>query len=919
MAEAPASRNTWRHARAAMRQLWRLCIVVASQLVAQPIRADETLPATDWPVYRHDRALSGVTRAKGRITRPAILAEYYLGPPRIELVATADPSPRVVDLDGDGKAEQFAISGSTIRVTDLEGRELWSHTVEESALGDIVRVCRLFPDRVDRQIIVFSHRMDTGEGQGYCFSFAQGVRRGKLAWTTGPLTGYHAPTLIVDDVDADGVPEIVVAPHYRVQIFDGQTGRLETEVPWDVGRNYGTLLSRTRPGYKHKDIFIVCDFVLHVDCIRFENGAWKHAWGHKYVEPNAPAPRGRQMYLRVGPNPVVDLDADGRDEMAYMIVDGAADDTWHLRIRDCESGEVRADLAGIWVWSIADLDRDGRTEIIYTPTQRKRPRTFCDLHVGRYDGKGLTDVGVVKNVAPAVTQVRLPLEAHSIADEGRRDLVRIDTDGNGSDELLVGKRGSESKVRDVVTAVEPTAAGEGPRRVWSLAIAGHQLELVEARRNALDELRLRVRDRTAGKVLDVSAQGKVVGQSDLGEPGGFSTVPIAVDLNGDGRSEIIVQNAAGEIVALGVGQTLGEPLEVLWSRPGVSMNRSPGYARNGGLCPQAADLDGDGLPEVVFATEDEQGLAALRAVDAGGRIRWTRSFPGCAWGGLQAGVNLWTFGRFGGRQRGLDVYVDVHRRNKGSSEGWVLDGETGRPLWHERGLVAEAAAMPLGGGMPAVADVNDDGIDDLVQEFYTIYGAISGRDGQPLFPPASLPSAEYFGRWIAYSWPTVVDLNGDGKLEAYLNSASYARGGYAAVHIDGKPLWAEFHDNRQGSNGFGPVGDFDGDGLVEIGIGVLDGTLLCLNGADGTRKWTTKQQVVGDIVAGDINDDGIAELVWCGADGKIHAVSGADGREVWAVAASGTPIIADVDGDGWVEIVAAGADGKLRIIGQRND
>jgi hypothetical protein len=84
--------------------------------------------------------------------------------------------------------------------------------------------------------------MDKGIGQGYCFSFDRGVKNGKLAWRTGRMTGYYAPTLVVDDVDGDGLPEIIVAPHYRVQIFNGQTGKLKAEVPWDVGRNYGVLV-----------------------------------------------------------------------------------------------------------------------------------------------------------------------------------------------------------------------------------------------------------------------------------------------------------------------------------------------------------------------------------------------------------------------------------------------------------------------------------------------------------------------------------------------------------------------------------------------------------------------------------------------------------------------------------------------------
>ena len=104
---------------------------------------------------------------------------------------------------------------------------------------------------------------------------------------------------------------------------------------------------------------------------------------------------------------------------------------------------------------------------------------------------------------------------------------------------------------------------------------------------------------------------------------------------------------------------------------------------------------------------------------------------------------------------------------------------------------------------------------------------------------------------------------------------------------------------------------------MEIAVPVLNGTLLCLNAANGEHKWQIRTPVTGDVAAADVNGDGVLELLFSGHDGKLRAVSGKDGRELWSVAAPGRPIVADLDGDGFVEVAAVGYDGILRIVGQK--
>jgi outer membrane protein assembly factor BamB len=882
--------------------------------VAWPRFGRAAAPATaDWPVFRHDLALTGVSPGRGNIVTPRVLWEHYLGVPYVPVATDRPAKPAdVADLDGDGRPERFSLDGQTIRVTDLAGKPLWSQSVAGRPLGGNVRVVKLFPNRRGLQIISFSSRMDTGDGQGYCFAFDKGADKGELVWTTGPLTGQHAPTLVIDDVDGDGKPEIVTAPHFRVQIFDAQTGKLKAEVPWDVGRNYGILLTRPRHDTQYKDIFIVCDFVLHVDRVTFRDGRCVHAWGHKYVVPDTPLPRGREQYIRVGPNPVADLDGDGRDEMAYMHIDAAAGDTWHLKVHDAETGKLTADLPNIWLWSIADLDGDGRPEIVYTPTAEKRPATWCDLHVARWENNRLTDRAVLPNVRPLIMNATLPEYVHTIADEGMQDLLRTDIDGDGRPELFVGVRSNAGPFEDAIREVTLTPGGELVTK-WTFARPGHRLNLLHAGPDDSGTPIVTIRDLADGQTLTLNAHGALSKSVETGRVPGFTTTPIVVDLDGDGRNEIVLQTAAGEIAAL---KAAGDKPTVLWSVPGVAMSPSGGYVWNGPLSPQAADVDGDGFVEVVFAAPDDLGRSTLVCADGRtGKPRWRTVIDGAPWGGLQAGVDTWTFGRFTGRPRGLDVYIGVHRRSKNSGEGWVLRGDTGAVVWQQVGLAAAESAMPFGSDLPAIADLNGDGIDELVQAFYVIYGAVSGDTGKPIHPPAFLPGPKCFGKWIAYISPTVADLDGDGKPEVYLNSASYARGGYAAVRADGRPMWVEFHDNAEGSDGFGPVGDFDGDGKLEMAVPVLNGTLVCLNAADGKRKWAIRTPVTGDVVAADVNGDGVMELIYAGKDGKLRAASGKDGRKIWSIAATGRPVIADIDGDGRVEVLAVGGDGVLRAIG----
>jgi hypothetical protein len=64
----------------------------------------------------------------------------------------------------------------------------------------------------------------------------------------------------VYDIDGDGVPEVCVAAHYRVMIFDGRTGRKKTELRYHHSRPYGWFGLADVDGDGQMELVTIGDF-----------------------------------------------------------------------------------------------------------------------------------------------------------------------------------------------------------------------------------------------------------------------------------------------------------------------------------------------------------------------------------------------------------------------------------------------------------------------------------------------------------------------------------------------------------------------------------------------------------------------------------------------------------------------------------
>lgn len=347
--------------------------------------------------------------------------------------------------------------------------------------------------------------------------------------------------------------------------------------------------------------------------------------------------------------------------------------------------------------------------------------------------------------------------------------------------------------------------------------------------------------------------------------------------------------------------------------------------------PRVVDLNGDGKLEIIFGTgmarvvprngtfifaDEPDPPGYVLAVDGPtNRVLWQVPHPGDAFTTAQvADLN---------GDRVLDVVM-------GGREAAfrAYSGSDGKQLWQVDGSAVAKTPQPYSFFTPAfVRDVNGDGVQELVVGYggddlklssqprsAGYIALISGKDGKVLASHRTPDGSETYCAVIAYD-------RRDGQQWVIFGTGGETFGGSAyrvpvSAFIDGsfaqrtEPLLPL---GRKGVMAPAILLDINGDGEQDIVISTFDGRLAAINGATGKAIWQEERadeesyhppavmRVAPDRRPGLFISRGLGTFPrYRGSVHRLH--DAANGRVLYeyqnTLFPGGAPIVVDLDGDG---------------------
>ncbi|PYK58247.1 MAG: hypothetical protein DME21_16045, partial [Verrucomicrobia bacterium] len=323
-----------------------------------------------WPRYAHDPALSARSPLHGNTTKPQTLWSYSVGGRELlieMLPANGKHALHLVAKDAAPLSLVPRVPRPAPKALDLDG----SGTLRSAVENYHERWAKILPDVKGLQRVAWSH---TWTDQKVCrlqlFAYDQGFDNPRLVWQSDPPEDtIFQPLNIVYDLDGDGVQEVCVAAHYRVMIFEGTTGRKETELRYHQSRAYGWFGLADVDGDGQRELITIGDFQSHIDVLNYEpkkpeaqrlSVRWRRDLERNIEE--------RKKWPQIGPRPVADVTGDARPEIVLNLFNDSGDGQWHVVVLNAGTGEQLFDLPRQFVEGTADVEAVGKAELFMIGT-----------------------------------------------------------------------------------------------------------------------------------------------------------------------------------------------------------------------------------------------------------------------------------------------------------------------------------------------------------------------------------------------------------------------------------------------------------------------------------------------------------------------------------------------------------------------
>jgi len=400
---------------------------------------------------------------------------------------------------------------------------------------------------------------------------------------------------------------------------------------------------------------------------------------------------------------------------------------------------------------------------------------------------------------------------------------------------------------------------------------------------------------------------------------------VLTDLDGDGRMDVVI--GGGNAWALSGAATASPPgsISVLfgWENgtffgPKVSLTGVNLSTTGGRAVPLAsADFNGDGIPDVV--TENTKGIDVLSGDGNGGFSSIYHYDLGAP--GFPSPTNI-VIGDFNHDGK-TDFALEFETAAGSGTVGVFLgngDGTFQGPL---------NTVVPPGGAALVAGDFNGDGKLDLALLTSSAEGIVDGRndtkDAVVILPgrgDGTFSSAATYP--VGPSADTMVagDFNGDGKLDlAVVNASGGSNDASSTIGLllgQGDGTFTAGTSIALANLESVAVGDFNGDGRVDLAALTNSGVAILPGHGDGTFGTPKVFQASGGnwIVVADLNGDKIPDLL----DGASYLLGNGDGTFQAPVSFPDPydyftpPVAVDLNLDGKVDVVGAFPIGVVSLL-----